>query len=99
MYIHYDNIIHIYIQVRGQHYDLVVNGVELGGGSIRIHNSNLQEHVLTNILKVSDRHKARKTCLLNQIYQEMVKCEQCIHSHIYCCIYTSIACIHTSIHT
>ena len=76
------------IQVRGQHYDLVVNGVELGGGSIRIHNSNLQEHVLTNILKVSTyRHKARKTCLLNLIYQERVKCEQCTHhSHIYCCI-------------
>ena len=39
-------------QVRGQHYDLVVNGVELGGGSIRIHKANLQEHVLKNILKV-----------------------------------------------
>ena len=39
-------------QVRAQHYDLVVNGVELGGGSIRIHNPDLQEHILTNILKV-----------------------------------------------
>jgi aspartyl-tRNA synthetase len=40
-------------QVKGQHYDLVVNGVELGGGSIRIHCPTLQEHVLTDILKVS----------------------------------------------
>lgn len=40
------------LQVRGQHYDLVVNGVELGGGSIRIHKAALQEHVLKNILKV-----------------------------------------------
>ena len=40
-------------QVRGQHYDLVVNGVELGGGSIRIHDPDLQEHILTNILEVS----------------------------------------------
>ena len=41
------------IQVKGQHYDLVVNGVELGGGSIRIHNADVQENVLQNILKVS----------------------------------------------
>ena len=40
-------------QVRGQHYDLVVNGVELGGGSIRIHKADQQEHVLKNILKVT----------------------------------------------
>ena len=39
--------------MKAQHYDLVVNGVELGGGSIRIHDPLLQEHVLTNILNVS----------------------------------------------
>lgn len=32
--------------VRGQHYDLVCNGCELGGGSIRIHSADLQRAVL-----------------------------------------------------
>ena len=40
------------LKVRGQHYDLVVNGVELGGGSVRIHDADLQHHILKEILKV-----------------------------------------------
>jgi aspartyl-tRNA synthetase len=34
---------------RAQAYDLVLNGLELGGGSLRIHNSDLQRAVLQSI--------------------------------------------------
>uniref|UniRef100_A0A914LG04 Aminoacyl-transfer RNA synthetases class-II family profile domain-containing protein n=1 Tax=Meloidogyne incognita TaxID=6306 RepID=A0A914LG04_MELIC len=39
-------------RIEAQHYDLVLNGEEIGGGSIRIHNAEMQEHVLTKILKI-----------------------------------------------
>jgi aspartyl-tRNA synthetase len=39
-------------KVRGQHYDIVVNGVELGGGSIRIHQPELQKLVFEQVLQI-----------------------------------------------
>ena len=46
------------LSVMGEHYDLVVNGVELGGGSRRIHSAAMQEYVLRDILKMSEERLA-----------------------------------------
>lgn len=42
------------LTVRGQHYDLVWNGVEVGGGSLRIHSAELQERIMRGISGMSD---------------------------------------------
>ena len=42
------------LRVRGQHYDIVLNGVELGGGSIRIHQPRVQEKVFRDVLKIPE---------------------------------------------
>jgi aspartyl-tRNA synthetase len=39
-------------KVRGQHYDVVVNGVELGGGSIRIHQPDVQKTIFEELLQI-----------------------------------------------
>jgi len=39
-------------RVRGQHYDIVLNGMELGGGSIRIHQPALQKKVFEDVLQI-----------------------------------------------
>lgn len=41
-------------EAKADHYDLVVNGVELGGGSKRIHNAEMQRFIMKDILKMSD---------------------------------------------
>ncbi len=41
-------------EVRGQHYDIVVNGVELGGGSIRIHQPDVQRTIFQDILQLGE---------------------------------------------
>lgn len=39
---------------RGLHYDLVVNGVELGGGSTRVHDMTLQRYILESALGIKN---------------------------------------------
>lgn len=39
-------------RVRAEHYDLVYNGIELGGGSRRIHDPELQRYILEEVIKV-----------------------------------------------
>ncbi|CUS12463.1 unnamed protein product [Tuber aestivum] len=39
-------------RVRAEHYDLVVNGIELGGGSRRIHEAALQKYILEKVLRM-----------------------------------------------
>jgi aspartyl-tRNA synthetase len=43
------------LRVRAQHYDLVVNGVEVGGGSVRIHDAETQRRVLDHGLAQTGR--------------------------------------------
>ncbi|KAF6838546.1 aspartyl-tRNA synthetase (tRNA synthetase class II) [Colletotrichum plurivorum] len=41
------------LKAKADHYDLVLNGVELGGGSRRIHIAKIQEFIFRDILKMS----------------------------------------------
>nr|CAG4709257.1 unnamed protein product [Naegleria fowleri] len=50
----YSNDVKDILKVRGQHYDCVLNGVELGGGSIRIHNADMQKYVLEKVLELGE---------------------------------------------
>ncbi|KAK4554987.1 aspartate--tRNA ligase msd1 [Recurvomyces mirabilis] len=42
------------LEAKAAHYDLVLNGIELGGGSRRIHNAAMQEFVFRDVLGMSD---------------------------------------------
>ncbi|KAK6462149.1 tRNA synthetases class II-domain-containing protein [Scheffersomyces coipomensis] len=42
------------IKVRGEHYDLVMNGCEVGGGSRRVHDPALQTYIFKQILNINN---------------------------------------------
>ncbi|KAL8716501.1 MAG: hypothetical protein Q9225_006179 [Loekoesia sp. 1 TL-2023] len=51
-------------QVTGDHYDLVINGVELGGGSRRIHSAAMQAFIMRDVLKMDPARLAEFSHLL-----------------------------------
>ena len=56
-------------KVRGQHYDIVVNGVELGGGSIRIHQPAVQQTIFEDILAISPEETKSRFGYLLEAFQ------------------------------
>jgi aspartyl-tRNA synthetase len=42
------------LAMRAQHYDLVLNGFELGSGSIRIHDAAFQRRIFKDVFKLSE---------------------------------------------
>lgn len=54
------------LQLRAQHYDLVFNGVEIAGGSVRIHDATLQRLVF-DCLRLSDAQVADFSHLLQAL--------------------------------
>lgn len=55
-------------KVRANAYDIVINGVEIGGGSIRIHDTNLQKRIF-NILGFSDEEIYKKFGFLLKAFE------------------------------
>ncbi|KAI0254287.1 tRNA synthetases class II-domain-containing protein, partial [Lactifluus subvellereus] len=54
-------------EVRGQHYDLVLNGVEIGGGSVRVHDAMMQEYIFSEVLQLDEHEKASFNHLLHAL--------------------------------
>jgi aspartyl-tRNA synthetase len=54
-------------KVRGQHYDVVCNGCELGSGSIRIHKRQFQERMFQLLGYSQDEMESRFGCLLEAL--------------------------------
>ncbi|KAI1792850.1 hypothetical protein LXA43DRAFT_1003500 [Ganoderma leucocontextum] len=54
-------------EVHGQHYDLVLNGVEIGGGSVRVHDAAMQEYIFANVLQLDEKEKTSFNHLLHAL--------------------------------
>ncbi|KAH3680908.1 hypothetical protein WICMUC_000051 [Wickerhamomyces mucosus] len=50
----YESLFSDPLAVNGDHYDLVINGMEIGGGSRRIHDSSIQKYILKEILGINN---------------------------------------------
>ncbi|KAI0137653.1 tRNA synthetases class II-domain-containing protein [Hypoxylon sp. NC0597] len=55
------------LKAKAEHYDLVINGVEVGGGSQRIHIAKVQEYIMRDVLKMSDAGVAEFSHLLEAL--------------------------------
>ena len=55
------------LSVKGNHFDLVINGVEVGGGSQRIHDAQMQEYILRDVLKLDSDQVENFRHLLNAL--------------------------------
>lgn len=42
------------LDIKGDHYDLVINGVEVGGGSRRVHDVGIQRYIFKEILQIEN---------------------------------------------
>ncbi|KAI8096502.1 tRNA synthetases class II-domain-containing protein [Halteromyces radiatus] len=54
-------------KVRGQHYDLVLNGMEIGGGSIRIHSPVMQTFIFDKVLQLEKHEYERFDHLIDAL--------------------------------
>lgn len=54
-------------RVTGDHYDLVINGEEIGGGSRRIHHAEMQKFIMRDILKMDEQRLAEFSHLLEAL--------------------------------
>ncbi|TRX96493.1 hypothetical protein FHL15_002765 [Xylaria flabelliformis] len=55
------------LSAEADHYDLVLNGVEIGGGSRRIHVAEVQEYIMRDILKMTDEGVGQFSHLLGAL--------------------------------
>lgn len=53
----FEKLEHSPLSCHGFHFDLVIDGVEVGGGSTRIHDPVVQRYILENVLKIPNPDK------------------------------------------